>query len=156
MMWRLWLRVGRLTYWVAWPLLYVYLHGSKRTRVLVVHGDEVLVVRGWLGSGRWLLPGGGLHRHERPAEGASRELEEETGLAVNATELQPLISDEPIQQSSLSFRLYAFAVKLDKKPQLRRQRFEITQLAWMNWRTLRTEQSRDADVRRVLDAFFQE
>jgi ADP-ribose pyrophosphatase YjhB (NUDIX family) len=35
----------------------------------------------WTAVGRWTLPGGGLDFGERPAEGALRELTEETGLA---------------------------------------------------------------------------
>lgn len=35
----------------------------------------------WTAVGRWTLPGGGLDFGERPADGALRELTEETGLA---------------------------------------------------------------------------
>lgn len=156
MIWQLWILLGRLAYWISWPLLYVYIYGSRRTRVLVVCGEEVLVVRGWLGDGRWLLPGGGVHRKEPPAVGAQRELKEETGIEVHATELQKLLFDTPIRQRGLPFRLYAFSVELKTKPNLKRQKIEITDLAWKKWQELRDEQPNDTDIRHVLEAFYKE
>lgn len=53
-------------------------------------GDRVLLVRiapGEADSGRWTLPGGGCAFGEDPAEGARRELREETGLEVELGEV---------------------------------------------------------------------
>ena len=57
--------------------------------VAVVDGDAVLLVRRAAepGVGDWTIPGGHLERDESPAEGAARELREETGLAVGSGEL---------------------------------------------------------------------
>ncbi len=53
-------------------------------QVLVLDGDgRVLLIRHSYGSGHWMLPGGGLARREDPALGATREVAEETGLALN-------------------------------------------------------------------------
>lgn len=38
----------------------------------------------------WSLPGGLLERGERPAVGAARELQEEAGIRIDASELQPM------------------------------------------------------------------
>ena len=44
---------------------------------------ELLLIRNSYGnSGVWVLPGGGIGRGETPEAAASREIEEETGLAV--------------------------------------------------------------------------
>jgi len=55
----------------------------------VVDGDAVLLVRRAAepGVGDWTIPGGHLERDESPAEGAARELREETGLAVGSGDL---------------------------------------------------------------------
>lgn len=43
---------------------------------------RVLLVRHSYGSGRWMLPGGGVARGEEPVAAALRELAEETGCAL--------------------------------------------------------------------------
>lgn len=46
----------------------------------------------WSAVGRWTLPGGGLDFGERPADGALRELTEETGLVGEITGLADVYS----------------------------------------------------------------
>ena len=59
-------------------------------RVLLFHGSDPADAA--LGSW-WFTPGGGLDPGETPAEGAARELCEETGLHVPAAELGPVIHE---------------------------------------------------------------
>lgn len=49
--------------------------------------QRVLLVRHAYGSGRWCLPGGGLGRHEDPADCARREMREELGCAIDQLRL---------------------------------------------------------------------
>lgn len=65
----------------------VYLRFRHSARVIVEHDGTYLVVRPWLGSGAWLLPGGGIWRGEPLAEAAARELNEETGIAIDPDDL---------------------------------------------------------------------
>ena len=59
--------------------------------VLVDRADRTLLLRGGdparPGLRWWFTPGGGLDAGETPAEGAARELREETGLRVAPAEL---------------------------------------------------------------------
>jgi 8-oxo-dGTP pyrophosphatase MutT (NUDIX family) len=59
--------------------------------VLVDRADRTLLLRGTdparPGMRWWFTPGGGLDSGESPAEGAARELFEETGLRVDPAEL---------------------------------------------------------------------
>lgn len=59
-------------------------------RVLLFHGcDPVDASAGdW-----WFTPGGGLDDGETPAEGAARELAEETGLRVAPADLGPVVHE---------------------------------------------------------------
>jgi 8-oxo-dGTP diphosphatase len=51
-------------------------------RTLVIHNDQVLLIRHRAGATPWGLPGGGISRYERMIEAARREVLEETGVAV--------------------------------------------------------------------------
>jgi 8-oxo-dGTP pyrophosphatase MutT (NUDIX family) len=44
---------------------------------------QVLLVRGWVGSQQWELPGGAVEKGEAPQQAAGRELFEETGIVVS-------------------------------------------------------------------------
>lgn len=57
---------------------------------VVRKGDEILFVKRGIepGKGEWSLPAGFLEFDEEPAKAAVRELEEETGLKVEASDLE--------------------------------------------------------------------
>ncbi|UQU66246.1 NUDIX domain-containing protein [Couchioplanes caeruleus] len=70
-------------------------------RALLLHGgDPAQPGRLW-----WLTPGGGLHDGETPAQGAARELFEETGLRVDPAELGEPVHSE-VTEFSFNARLY--------------------------------------------------
>lgn len=63
-------------------------------RALLLHGGDPARP----GERYWFTPGGGLRGSETTAEGAARELREETGLRVTASEL-----GEPVWQETNEF-----------------------------------------------------
>jgi ADP-ribose pyrophosphatase YjhB (NUDIX family) len=86
-------RLHRLALRIAWLGLRVYwrlFHPEVRgTAVLVRVDDRLLVIRN---SYRKVLtiPGGRVGRHEEHRSAAARELEEETGISVEAERLVPV------------------------------------------------------------------
>lgn len=148
-----WHAAGRVTFWLSWPLLYLYLLRTERTRVVVIYQDYVLLVRGWLGDGRWGLPGGGLHHGEDPVEGTLRELKEETGIEVNATDLQKLYSRSTKTNHGLRYFAHVYGLQLKSKPELSKQRFELTHIEWVKTEELLADTRTSPDVREAVAAF---
>lgn len=141
-----WRFIGRVAFWLSWPALWVYLHKSERTRILVVNDSHrILVVKGWLsGNNRWELPGGGLHAGEDPTEGACRELREETGLVITPDQLIHL-NDGQITSKGFIVKLKFYTTAVVGQPELKTQRFEIIDAQWLPLTEL-TVHNAEADV----------
>lgn len=122
-------KLGVWIFWLTWPLLWVYLRWSYRTRLLIVCGNEFLVVRSWLGPGVYGLPGGGIEKGEKPIHGIIREVSEEIGLDIQAHQLKHLYSDVSHSQG-FRFKYECFLFTLDKKPDLKLQANEIVDAQW--------------------------
>lgn len=126
-----WQFTGRVAYWLMTPGLALALPFTKRTRVLLVCGHQVLVVRGWLSDGRWQLPGGGLHHGEEPAAGALRELREETGLSLPADKFaEPL--ERQFREGAKRFRYYLYVLEVGQAVPVRPRWPELTAARWVD------------------------
>ena len=147
--------LGTLAFFAVWPALYVYLrHGSERTRILVVLGDDVLVSVNWLSNGRWSLPGGGLHKGEDRLTGALRELREETGLTPKPEELQYML-EAKVHGHGLWTTFYCYVLVLDEKPSLVRQRHEVAEHRWINYHDL-SDRNTSSEALQLVQAWFKE
>lgn len=133
---RIWHGMGKWAFWLLWPLLFIYLWFTKRTRVLVMVDDEMLPIKGWLSSNAWGLPGGGIHLRESPRAGAARELKEETGITVGAAQLRELHARRARSDHGHRFFVHTFLLELSEKPELTLQKREIIDATWVNWRKL--------------------
>jgi 8-oxo-dGTP pyrophosphatase MutT (NUDIX family) len=130
---------GVVIYWLIWPALWAYLRFGRRTRVLVVCGQRVLLVKTWLGDGKWSLPGGGLHRHEDPRTGAHRELLEETRLDVALDDFT-YMSSLTGTNHGLTFEYDLFVVEVSAILPVQRQPKEIIDVGWFDHRRLTDRQ----------------
>lgn len=127
---KLWIILGRCVFWISLPLLHVYLKSSKRTRILLVSGDKILVVKGWMNDGNWSLPGGGLHRKEQPQKGVIRELLEETGIDIQEKDLTNLgVASQ--NQRWLNFKYHRFVAEVEKPLTPKPRRPEIVETVWL-------------------------
>ena len=123
-------RLGRFAYWLVWPGLWLVLYNTRRTRVIISSGDEILLVKTWLGDGRWGLPGGGLHRGEEAAAGAAREITEETGMVIAAADLM-LCEQQACRTQGFRYTAIFYKIELPSKPPLQLRGLEISQVAWL-------------------------
>lgn len=129
---------GKITYRLAWPAFWFYYRRNERTRLLLVCGHEVLVLKQWISDGSWSLPGGGLHKNEKPVDGLLREAREETGLQFQPKDLQ-FLGKGAYRKAGLSFAYSVFFTRLNDKPKLHRQKHEVAELRWLNTDRLEQE-----------------
>lgn len=127
-----WRMCGCVGFWFMWPLIYVFIGRSQRARVCIRCGDEVLLVRPWLSSGAWQLPGGGLMRAESALDAAVREVREETGITLSKSQLKQSKEPIPVREVGIPFRAHIFQVILSKKPRVKKAPIEIADIAWIS------------------------
>jgi 8-oxo-dGTP pyrophosphatase MutT (NUDIX family) len=134
----LWQKVGITVFWVTWPLSYISLRGSMRTRLLVVSGNDIIVTKRWMGEGKWSLPGGGLHKQEDSLDGVLRELYEETKLHVNSALLRRN-SDRIYRYHGFRFNYVLFTCTVKHKSRLIHAVVELADARWINHQELTTK-----------------
>jgi 8-oxo-dGTP pyrophosphatase MutT (NUDIX family) len=135
---KFWVLIGTVVFWVSWPVLWVYLRIGARTRVLIMADNEVLVVKPFLGTGQWGLPGGGLHKGEDTVMGAIREVREETGINLKPAQLQAM-HQARASHRGLKFKYFSFKVELNQKPSVKHQPVELLNIAWKPLNELTTQ-----------------
>jgi 8-oxo-dGTP pyrophosphatase MutT (NUDIX family) len=120
-------RLYRAAYWLL-RLEGILRPGRQRDGVkcLLLHGEEVLLVRHTYGPELWQLPGGGARRAESPRDVAAREMREELG--VSGLEWQELSAlDGPLRHlTDGSACLWAELAD----PTVRPEPVEIAQACW--------------------------
>ena len=79
---------------------YVFYNPTPGGSAVVVDGDSLLLVEDFRTPGEWKLPSGRMELGESPREGVARELEEETGLAVDPDDLTYFYDEagEPVEK----------------------------------------------------------
>lgn len=122
--------IGKVAFFFALPAIALAVRRTTRTRVLIRWNGTFLLMKPWLGSDQWLLPGGGLHRREDPRVGAAREVKEEVGISLNPKELKYL-GKHTAQEGrwfQYDYHLYIVDVPSDAIPRL--QKLEVQAAQW--------------------------
>lgn len=127
---RLWTVAGVVGFWLLSPLLLAYLRLNARTRIVLEHRGQILLVKPWLGTGQWDLPGGGLRFFEPPLKGVLRETFEETGLAIDKSAVHSLglVKGHGVFPPSV----HCFYGRLKQKPAVKKRFVEIIDIAWVD------------------------
>ena len=122
---------GRVGYYLGYPVLALLLNKDARTRVVIRHNHQVLLVKSWLGNGAWDLPGGGLHKAEAPLQGALREVQEEIGIDLGSYEVK-MIKTLNFKFGLIRYKAHYFEATLENKPKLKLQKLEIIDAQWFD------------------------
>jgi 8-oxo-dGTP pyrophosphatase MutT (NUDIX family) len=126
----LWEKFGRALYWAVWPAIWAYIQmNPPRTRLALTHKGKVLLVKDWLGSGEWTLPGGGLKRREAAEEGAVRELMEETSILLTPDSLKSLGSFR-VKTNGIPVRIAGFWNEAKTAPDVTPRKGELIGFMW--------------------------
>lgn len=147
------LKLGQVVYWLMWPALFLYLNKSQRSRVILVSGQKVLVVRSWLGNGKWSLPGGGIHKGESAENSVVRELKEETNLDLKPADLK-FLSEEELRSNGFTTNLHYFSCVLPTPQTPKAGKPEIISAAWLDIKDL-DDKVAGSDVLRGLQIWQQ-
>jgi 8-oxo-dGTP pyrophosphatase MutT (NUDIX family) len=151
---RVWTILGRLLYPCALPalILYVWINGD-RTRLVIANQGQVLVVKGWLGNGKWGLPGGGIHKDEQAIDGVLRELAEETGISLEPHQVY-FIGRFKSVQTLWRFSMVCYGADLAVTPQVKACFPEIIDILWQDPEKLLAGGDINPDARQVLHAWM--
>lgn len=133
---------GVVVFWLTWPLTYLYVRNSVRTRVLLVSQGTVLLARVWHGTGSWKLPGGGVGARESLEDAAVREVREEIGAQIQPSQLKKL-GQKTHREHGIPYTAQYFYVELDAQCEVVARMPEIFEVEWV--------QITDADTRRLGD-----
>lgn len=147
--------IGKLLFWLFWPVFFIAFYFTKRTRVLVHVDKEILVVKGWIDNNNWGLPGGGIHKGEDPKTSAVRELLEETGIKADPNQLKLIHAGRVHGRLQHSYVVFAYELKLNKKPELKLQKYEIAKAEWMDSQQLIDKGTVGATVKQLITIWQQ-
>lgn len=119
-------------YYFLYPLLIKISKNSSRSRVVIFSpSGKIIVVKNWISSGKWHLPGGGRRKNEDSGQGAAREVLEETKLEVNPSELE-FIKQLKFNERGKKWILDIFKISLKSEPSLSPLWYEISEVRWID------------------------
>jgi len=121
--------LGRIIYWLSWPLVWLVVRNTRRSRILLVCGKDILLVKNALSrDDKWTLPGGGAKGSETDKVCASRELKEELGIIIDPVNLREM-GEYTHKSHGYSYIATLFVASCDKGRKIKKSH-EISELAW--------------------------
>lgn len=122
-------QINKLGFNIAKPIARWFLSDSTRVRALIIAGDEILLVRSWIGSQRWTLPGGGVSKNEKPKKTLKRELCEELDLKIHQKNYERILKHKH-QEHGADFTIIIYQIELPEKQNFKIRKSEIIEAGW--------------------------
>lgn len=123
-------KIGRLIYITTMPIRRLYKSDKVRSYGVIEYQNKVLVIKNWIGSGVWSLPGGGSQAGENSIQALRREVHEETGLTIEETSVKLLVEGEHAREFGKK-RYAIFHVPVKNKPATVINYLEIIEHQWV-------------------------
>lgn len=113
------------------PIKWYWKRFNVRTfgvRIMLIYDGKILLVRHWYNT-LWVMPGGGIKRHETPERAAARELREELGL--DNIQLEYRLGVYANTKEGKNDTVHCFVVVLEKEPHITtRFNLEVSDRTW--------------------------
>ncbi len=127
------LRVGYRTFKILRaPIKWYWKRFNIKTqgvRIMIVHDGSLVLVRHWYNS-LWVMPGGGIKKHETPEQAAAREVREELGLDIG--QLDYRLGTYANTKEGKNDTVHCFVAVMKERPVLRKRfNLEVSDVAWV-------------------------
>lgn len=144
--------IGRALYQGLLPLRRLYKSDKTRTYAVIEHNERVLIVKNWIGSGVWSLPGGGGQAGETEEDTLVREVHEETGIKVDKKQLKVILKGVHNREFGKK-RFAIFHVKQTTRPNIVINSLEIVEHRWIEKRELSNLHPASYELKRVAEEY---
>lgn len=128
-LYKIYVLTGRISYLVLLPIMRIAIRRTNRVYVCLLNKNKVLLVKGWLGNNKWVLPGGGVNKGEKLEEALSREVYEELGIKLTTQKLK-LIKTGNWKSDNLGHRYSIYFIKYHGVI-AKVKKIEITDASWV-------------------------
>ncbi len=95
---------------------------TQGVRVMIICKDSLILVRHWYNP-LWVMPGGGIKKHETPEQAAIREIKEELG--IDMPQLDYRLGVYSNNKEGKNDTVYCFVVNLETKPLIKKRRINL-------------------------------
>lgn len=119
---------------------------TKRARVLVHRGGQVLLVRDIFSGKQWSMPGGGINKNEASEVAAAREMLEEIGVEIDPSDLQYLEDVERYTAEGQTYNAVLYAYEVKGEFNLKVYKWEIVEARWFNLAAMPPDRDSSVDV----------
>lgn len=143
-------RTGRIIYKIIFPLRRIYRSRRIRAYGVIEHAGKILVVKNWLGSGNWSLPGGGAKRGENNTETLKRELHEEIGINIDVSKVSVLIKGVHRREFGKK-KFIIFYLPYKEKPSTIINHLELTDAKWVDKKELKGIEPKSYELQKVAE-----
>ncbi len=119
---------------------------TSGVRIMIIHKNQLVLVRHWYNS-LWVMPGGGIKKHETPERAAVREIKEELGIDIK--QLDYKLGTYSNTKEGKNDTVHCFVVELDSKPVFKKRfNIEVSDIIWASIDTLPQDTSK-ATIARI-------